>query len=354
MTMSYFHIDTYPTVASVTPWVSNGRIIGEYGVDENDNIIEGACAPRYRPLPPGPLPTIKYDHDLMFDAYNPIDRGKFEIPPTNGQLYIISNRHIMRDLLNCFLFSPSPHLKYDAHHDIAPFEVHRIENRIYFGSLSPRIGPKEYVEEDSRKNYGIPFEKIVTTCITSELNAFYRFNSFTLLNSVNLIVRAEIDCVDEKGHYYEIKARRFHNPKFSPLEDAVLMRDYWGQMFLGLAHSLVLGLYFELAEEEEAELLGVQVLPAEEVQQLAEVPGLSMERFASLLRWVQDCMQEGDAKWMAYSVASGMFTLQSAPPSMVSTAAGPTTGTPVPSTAAEVLFGHLSSFSSLSSLGGCG
>lgn len=350
--MSYYHVDTYPMVASVTPWVTNAKIIGEYGVDENDNIIKGARAPRFRPLPPGPLPTIKYDHDLMFDAYNPIDRGMFEIPPKDDQLYIISNRHIMRDLLNCFLFSPPPHLKYDAHHDITPFEVHRIENRIYFGALDARIGPKEYVEEDSRKNYGIPFEKIVTTDNTPKQNAYYRFNSFTLLNSVNLVVRAEIDCVDDNGHYYEIKARRFHNPRFSPLEDAVLMRDYWGQMFLGLAHSLVLGLYFELAEEQEAELLSVQVIPTEVVQQLAEVPGLCMERFASLLRWVQANMAEGDAKWMAYTVASGLFTLQSSPAAS-STNESANSGDPPSSTSAEALFGHVPSFSSFSSLGSC-
>jgi hypothetical protein len=338
--MAFFHVSSIPTVASSTPWVTEGKIVGEYGITENDDVVEGARAPMYRSMSPDSLPTIKFDHSHRMDCFNPINRGQFEVPPKDKRVYLVSNRHILRDLLNTFLFAPRPDLKYDAHLDIAPFKVTRVDNVIVFGAMDPQTGPREYLDEDKRNGYGLAFERMVTTCHTEDLHGFYRFNSFTLLNRVNLIVRFEIDAVDASGHYYEIKTRRFHNPKFTPWQDAVLMRDYWSQMFLGLAHSLVLGLIIDLVDEEVAEVLGVHVVPADEVLKLAEVHVLSLQRFATLLLWVQENMQVGDSKLMSYSVASGLFSLHNC---AVDDNAGTTT-TPSStglSAAGDALFGGL-------------
>ena len=312
--MSYFSIDQIPTIPLIPPLVSDERVLVEYGLSRNDEIIQKSSAPQYRPLAEGVNKTINFKRVIMYDAWNQINRIDLNLPSESDDIYIISGRGILQSILNCFLFAADPLARPRYHDDIAGFKIERQGNKIYFGHTSTQTGPKKYDGDEHFEGYGIAFEELVATHSDPNMRAFYRFNAFTLLNKIRLVVRAEVDCVDENGHYYEVKIRRFYDPNFPPVLDVLLMRGYWGQMFLGLAHSLILGQYSEIKDGETAEVLSVEVIPAAHVQQLAQVHGISLQRFATLLEWIKANMQDGDKKVFSYSVTTGLFSLHPHPP----------------------------------------
>lgn len=324
--MNFISIDEPPRFPYVVPAVSNAKIIGQYGIDNEDQVIKDAKAPKYKSLSK-PYPKIFYDNDSMYDSFNPINRGMFIPPSPENELYIISNRGILKDILNCFLFKePTHHPQRKGHRDVAPFQVQRKGNLIYFGETEKIHGLKQYEDGHEPKGYGITLEKMLSVGGSPNMHGFYRFNSFTLLKGVNMIVRSEIDAVNEEGEYYEIKARLYHDPNYHPLQDISLMREYWGQMFLGLAHSLVLGLYLEVDDKKCAELVEVDLIPTNIVQQQAFVDPTSLQRFATLLRWVQEHIADGEKKLMSYTIAEGGFSLRPRPSSLdglVSTTVSP-------------------------------
>ena len=112
--------------------------------------------------------------------------------------------------------------------------VERRGNLIFFGTLDEDPGELFYAQP-SLKAYGIPFE-VLTTAAHPALHGFFRFQSYSILG-VPLIVRSEIDCVDDANQYYELKSKKGRRDgRYPPSKNAEYMRYIWCQMFLGKFH----------------------------------------------------------------------------------------------------------------------
>jgi hypothetical protein len=118
----------------------------------------------------------------------------------------VSNRNKIKEILACFLTRAVDAVgKKSYHHpDDFGFVVSRQNNRICFESLTPVRDST--LETPGAQDFGSPFERACTVMRSPEILAFYRYNSFDLLDTP-LIVRAEIDCVDKLGNYYELKSK---------------------------------------------------------------------------------------------------------------------------------------------------
>ena len=68
----------------------------------------------------------------------------------------------------------------------------------------------------------------------------------------------------------------------------------------GRAHSLVLGVYDEVQHNQRAQLRSVTRYDYRDVQICANVEREQISRFASLLDWVRENMNDGDQKTLSY------------------------------------------------------
>lgn len=230
--MVYYSLTTTPAIAFVAPPVTNEATIGEYGIDAFDQIIVDVLPATYAPLDPdAALPGIVYDTEPTRDTTNSINRGQFTTPPVDAPITIVSNRNKMRSIMAPFMFTVGSYF----HPKPFEFVVERRGNLIFFGTLDEVPGEVCH-PQPSLRAYGIPFEVLTTTAANPNLHGFFRFQSYSILG-VPLIVRSEIDCVDDANQYCELKSKKGRpDGRYPPADNLEYMRYIWCQMFLGKFH----------------------------------------------------------------------------------------------------------------------
>lgn len=240
-----YSLTTPPTIAFIAPAVTNEATIGEYGIDASDQIIVDVLPPTYVPLDPDTaLPEIVYDTERIRDTTNSINRGQFTAPPADAPVTIVSNRNKIRSIMASFMFPLGSYF----HPKPFEFVVERRGNLIYFGTLDEVPGEVSH-PQPSLKAYDIPFEVLTTTTANPTLHGFFRFQSYSILG-IPLIVRSEIDCVDDANQYYELKSKKGRpDGRHPPADNVEYMRYIWCQMFLGKFHdkaSDIMTYYFKI------------------------------------------------------------------------------------------------------------
>lgn len=310
-----------PTVTYQTPLVTNNLTVASYGITANDVVIAGAQPPIY--VEPALGMLIPWSGDPIPSTVNPIGRElDMAIANPADEIVIVSSRNNLHKVLNCFLFAPGNRY----HRDFRDLRVSRIGNTIYFGNPNLDPGVVNYAPP-SLQLYGIPFEELATQVQTPNMLSYFRYNRLTLLNTVTLIVRSEIDSVDEQGNYIELKTVGFlhgggrgggrggrGNGGGRAGRGGRGQQDYfrnlWGQVFLGRASSLVLAL-IQNTEQPSPVLQYFPVngdrvtnLDHDQLYELAQVTEQQLERFVSYLAWVIQNVQPGVNR-MSYTVPGG-------------------------------------------------
>ena len=232
-----YSLNAKPTVDSQSPIISDFANVGEYAVDMEDNVMNSnTTPPHFYKLKAS---TIDYCHDIMSPTQNPIGRElSIDSNVEDNRIQIVFNRTKMQLLLNCFLFEPN-----NYHHPTKDyrFVVARREKLLYFGDPDVEPGPKTH-DDIASQGYGIPFQHLVSKK-DPQLFKYLRYNQFTLLNKLRLIVRITLDCVDKSGSLIEIKTKLApKNPRYPPHKDASYMLKTWSKMFLGQDDYLYLGI----------------------------------------------------------------------------------------------------------------
>jgi hypothetical protein len=221
---------------------------------------------------------------------------------------------MLRMVLNCFLFTPQQFY----HPDNFSVPVTCVGETIYFGTLNQVPGIKVY-NSPSQEKYGIPFELVSTTNEDPNMLGFFRYYRYRLLDAVNLVVRSEIDCVNEQGQYIELKTKNvWHN---QPIP--VSQEDYrimWGQAYLGRADSVVIGLLHKTNPANQSAPLrqlpgvvaagnGPTMVSTSYLRQLGQVQPLMLQRFASMLLWLREKVTVVGTYNLKYSRHNGEFTI---------------------------------------------
>jgi len=217
----------------VTPDVVDAGIIFEYGIDKDDLIIKAVPPPAYINTfeNTSTLPEIVYDNTCIPGFINSINR--LEVRHLFGarpEVTIVSNRNLMRNIMASFMFP----LGSRFHPEQFELVVEKRGDLIFFGILNQDPGTVSYTTQGQ---YGIPFENLITHVADSALCGFFRFNSYSI-SGVPLIVRSEIDCVNNANQYYELKSKKVNQfGSYVPENDEEYMRYIWCQMFLGKFHT---------------------------------------------------------------------------------------------------------------------
>ena len=305
-----YPLNAKPTIAAQSPSISDVTNVGEYAIDLEDNVM------KRNTTPPGffklKASTVDFSHDVLPATHNPIGRElKILSSIEDNRIQIVSNRSKMQLLLNCFLFEPN-----NYHHPTKDclFIVARKGNTLYFGDPDVEPGPKMF-EDIAPQGYGIQFQNLATKAADPQLFKYLRYNQFTLLNRIHLIVRIELDCVDKGGNNLEIKTKlASKNPRYPPHKDASYMLKNWGKMFLGQEDYLYLGILERTKpENQRARIESATAYSFAQVREHAQLDDrterLVMARLASLLQWVIDHVQDTDRMVLTYHKEAGKFSL---------------------------------------------
>ena len=287
-----------------------------YGTDEVDVIVPYAApAVQNDPLP-GKGSTVKFDKTPIPWNKNPIDR-KLAVPlPVPKEATIFTNRNKLLSLLYIFLFKPS-----NYYHDDQSFRVSRVGDVIYFldGPLDDPPGPMP--DKGYPGAFGIPFEGLVSTQAKKEVEKFFVFQSYNLLATIDLYVRAEVDCVFKRdpksadlGVLTEIKSKKNHH-RYSVWGNTDYFRTVWAQMLFGCTELLVIGTYDTNPAGDEAKFDRIEQWTFNQVAEYADMQEKDkhyiypLTQLVTLLKWIKDHVGDGENKTFTYAKAGQLFTL---------------------------------------------
>eukprot|EP01032_Pedospumella_encystans_P024407 gene24407-27606_t len=283
-----------------------------YGTDKVDVIVPYASPAILNPPPKNRV--VEVDTVPIPWNKNPIDRALAVPLPAPKEVTIFTNRNKLLSLLYIFMFKPSSYYNEDQ-----AFRVSRVGNIVYFldGPLGEDPGPMP--DEGHPGGFGVPFEKLVSTQAKKNVEKFFVFHTYTLLAEIDLLVRAEVDCVFKKdpksadlGVLTEIKSKK-NNPKLWRNTD--YFRTVWAQMLFGCTESLIIGTYNENSAGDIATFDNISQLTFTEVADYANMREKQknylspLTKLASLLKWIKDNVGDGENKTFTYAKAGQLFTL---------------------------------------------
>ena len=294
-----------------------------YGTSIVDVVVPYALPSVQKSLPPKNT-TVNFDKTPTPWNKNPIDRKDLPVPVVIPPEVTFTNRNKLLKMLYIFMFAPSREDGYNA--DLT-FNVSRVGDIIYFldGILGELPGPvtdnKGVKLEGTEGGFSVPFEKLVYANANPTVDKYFLFQSYTLLGAIDLLVRADVDCVtpDPKGkglgQLTEIVSKENSSNPSNPIwMDKDFFRTVWAQMLFGCTESLVIGVYNPNPAGAVATFNDIRQMPFEKVADYADmltddkyIPPLT--GLVSLLKWIRDNIKSGDNKIFSYSVDGQLFTL---------------------------------------------
>jgi len=294
-----------------------------YGTSIVDVVVPYALPSVQKSLPPKNT-TVNFDKAPTPWNKNPIDRKDLPVPVVIPPEVTFTNRNKLLKMLYIFMFAPSREDGYNA--DLT-FNVSRVGDIIYFldGPLGELPGPvtdnKGVPLEGTEGGFSVPFEKLVCANANLAVDKYFLFQSYTLLGAIDLLVRADVDCVtpDPKGKglglLTEIVSKEnSNNPSYPIWMDKDYFRTVWAQMLFGCTESLVIGVFSPNPAGAVATFSDIRQMPFEKVADYADmltddkyIPPLT--GLVSLLKWIRDNIKSGDNKTFSYSVDGQLFTL---------------------------------------------
>lgn len=280
--------------------------LAEYGTLFDDSLAIGAQASTQRdPLPTAPV-TVPYDTNPMAWNKNPINRTDVNVAVPDNTIF--TNRNKLLKLLNIFMFDPS----HPRHGDVN-FLVTRSGTKISFldAGVGTTIGP---VAAGSENAYGIPFEDIISENVSPVQEYFFVYQSYTFLDTMDLVVRCEVDCLDTTGAIGEIKSKKHPYDGSSIYNDPSYFKTVWAQMLFGRGQTLYFGAYKNTGHKSDAVFDDISKFDFADVALLANMntgakflPPLT--KLAALLQWIRDNIADGQSKTFAYSKIVQTLTL---------------------------------------------
>eukprot|EP01032_Pedospumella_encystans_P019625 gene19625-22318_t len=307
-------LEDLPVLVTTNPILHNSVEVGNYGTTAADVIVPGAQPHVQNPLPHVPL-RVGWDSGLIPYNWNPINRTDLPVAPVIPANATVTNRHTLLDVLKK-IFIPPSHSRRDYN-----FLVSREGDTIHLlDRLIPQPGQRP---RDQEGGYGIPFENLIATeaVPNSTVDKYFVFQSYSLWNVTQLVVRCELDCVyvDQANNNQrvltEIKSRR-GDPNGN--NHAFFFRSTWYQMLFGCAQRLVVG--FENHNEplnnvhSDAIFNNISSLTFDEVRQRAQLTQNdrnALVGLASLIEWIRNHIADGEAKAFTFRAP---FTLTLSPP----------------------------------------
>eukprot|EP01032_Pedospumella_encystans_P019626 gene19626-22319_t len=303
--------------------LQNAANIGDYGTTDDDQIINGAQADVQNPLPQVPL-AVQYDYNFIPWNHNPINRIDYPNPVVVPADVTITNRNKLLSILK--LFAQAPNRRRDF-----SFQVYRNGNRVYFfdGVFAQPPGPQQNGNgqnlADQPGRYGIPFETLIATNADATLEKYFVFQSYTLLGVIPLLVRCEVDCVNQTQppEITEIKSRQT-----GLNDDDVFLKGAWAQMLFGCTQNLVLGWHTPDAhvdpndhrhvpagqiQQPPTTLNNIEELTFAQVQTLADMDNgndvAALGLLVAVIQWIRGRIINGQTKTFSFRRQNQRFTM---------------------------------------------